>query len=95
MEFKDVVMQTVRDKGVHREKVPEEKIDELIDLIRFAPSALNLQPWRIKVVSDQKTRDALAPALFGQPQAVNCSHLYHSLREHGHGRCDWRKQTNP
>jgi nitroreductase/dihydropteridine reductase len=75
MEFRDVVMERYATKTFTGEKVPEQKIDELIDLIRFAPSALNLQPWRIKVVSDQKTRDALAPALFGQPQAVNCSHL--------------------
>jgi nitroreductase len=57
------------------QKVPEDKINELIDLIRFAPSALNLQPWRIKIVSDQKTKEALGPAMFNQPQAVNCSHL--------------------
>jgi nitroreductase / dihydropteridine reductase len=75
MEFKDVVMQRYATKAFTKEKVPEDQINELLDLIRFAPSALNLQPWRIKVVSDQKTRDDLAPAMFGQPQAVNCSHL--------------------
>lgn len=75
MEFQDVVAERYATKAFTGQQVPEEKIAELIDLIRFAPSALNLQPWRIKVVSDQKTRDALAPALFGQAHAVNCSHL--------------------
>jgi nitroreductase / dihydropteridine reductase len=75
MEFKDVVMQRYATKAFTDQKVPEEKIDELLDLIRFAPSALNLQPWKVKVVSDQATRDQLAPAMFGQPQAVRCSHL--------------------
>jgi nitroreductase / dihydropteridine reductase len=75
MEFKDVVMQRYATKVFTKEKVPEDKINDLLELIRFAPSALNLQPWRVKVVSDQKTRDDLAPAMFGQPQAVNCSHL--------------------
>jgi nitroreductase len=75
MEFRDVVMKRYASRAFTDQKVPENTINELLDLIRFAPSALNLQPWRIKVVSDQKTRDELAPAMFNQMQAVNCSHL--------------------
>jgi nitroreductase / dihydropteridine reductase len=75
MEFKDVVMKRYATRKFTDQKVPEDKINELIDLIRFAPSAINLQPWRIKIVSDQKTREALGPAMFNQPQAINCSHL--------------------
>jgi nitroreductase / dihydropteridine reductase len=75
MEFKDIVMQRYATKAFTDQKIPEEKVEELLDFIRFAPSALNLQPWRVKVIGDQKTRDQLAPAMFGQPQAVHCSHL--------------------
>lgn len=75
MEFKDVVTKRYASRAFTDQKVPEETINELLDLIRFAPSALNLQPWRIKVVRDQKTRDELGPAVFNQMQAVNCSHL--------------------
>jgi nitroreductase len=75
MEFKDVVMKRYASRAFTDQKVPEATINELLDLIRVAPSALNLQPWRIKVVSDQKTRDELGPAMFNQMQAVNCSHL--------------------
>ena len=75
MEFKDVVMKRYASRSFTDQKVPEDTINELLDLIRVAPSALNLQPWRIKVVSDQKTRDELGPAMFNQMQAVNCSHL--------------------
>ena len=75
MEFKDVVMQRYAAKAFTDRKVPEEKIDELLDLIRFAPSALNLQPWKVRVIADQATRDRLAPAMFGQSQAIRCSHL--------------------
>ena len=75
MEFKDVVMKRYASRAFTDQKVPEDTIKELLDLIRVAPSALNLQPWRIKVVSDQKTRDELGPAMFNQMQAVNCSHL--------------------
>jgi nitroreductase/dihydropteridine reductase len=44
-------------------------------MIVLAPSALNLQPWKIKVVADQKTKDELYPATWEQPQVKTCSHL--------------------
>jgi nitroreductase / dihydropteridine reductase len=75
MEFKEIVTERYSARAFTDQKVPDDKIGELVDLIRFAPSALNLQPWRIKVVGDQKTRDELAPAVWDQKQAVHCSHL--------------------
>ncbi len=44
-------------------------------LVRFAPSALNLQPWKIKVVTDQKIKEQLRPIAFDQEQVTTCSHL--------------------
>lgn len=55
--------------------VPEEAIRELLELVRFAPSAINLQPWRIRVVTDPATKEQLQPAAFDQPQVTTCSHL--------------------
>ncbi|MCU0630675.1 MAG: NAD(P)H-dependent oxidoreductase [Methanoregulaceae archaeon] len=75
MEFKDIVLQRYAVKKFNGKAVPEEKINELIELVRFAPSALNLQPWRIKVVTDQKLKDLLRPAAFDQEQVTTCSHL--------------------
>ncbi len=75
MEFKEIVTQRYATKQFTSVKIPEERIRELIELIRLAPSALNLQPWRIKVVGDEKTKAALAPAVFGQQHAIVCSHL--------------------
>jgi nitroreductase len=45
-------------------------------MIRFAPSALNLQPWKINVVTDQKVKEELNPAAFNQEQVTICSHLF-------------------
>ena len=75
MEFKDIVMQRYATKKFDGKKIPEEKIHELIELVRFAPSAINLQPWKIKIVTDQKLKDQLKPAAFGQEQVTTCSHL--------------------
>jgi nitroreductase len=68
-------MQRYATKKFDRKKIPEAKINELIELVRFAPSALNLQPWKIKIVTDQKLKDQLKAAAFGQEQVTTCSHL--------------------
>ena len=75
MEFKDIVMQRYATKKFDGKKVPEAKMKELYELIRFAPSALNIQPWKIKVVTDQKVKEQLKPATYGQEQVTTCSHL--------------------
>ena len=43
MEFRDIVMKRYATKKFDGKKIPEAKINELIELIRFAPSAINLQ----------------------------------------------------
>ena len=75
MEFTDIVMQRYATKKFDGKKIPEAKINELIELVRFAPSALNLQPWKIKIVTDQNVKDLLKTAAFGQEQVTTCSHL--------------------
>lgn len=75
MQFKDIVMQRYAVKKFDGKTVPDEKINELIDLVRYAPSALNLQPWKIKVVTDQELKEQLRPAAFDQEQITSCSHL--------------------
>lgn len=75
MEFRQIVMARYATKKFDSKKIPEKKVDELLELVRFAPSALNLQPWKIKVVTDQKTKEQLKPAAFNQEQITTCSHL--------------------
>lgn len=75
MEFKDIVMKRYAVKKFDGRKVPEAKMKELFELIRFAPSALNVQPWKIKVVTDQRVKEQLKPAAWDQEQITTCSHL--------------------
>ncbi len=75
MEFRDIVMSRYATKKFDGKKVPEEKIKALIELAMFAPSALNLQPWKIKVVTDKGIRQELFPATYNQEQILTCSHL--------------------
>ena len=75
MEFADIVMSRYATKKFDGRKIPETKINELLEMVRFAPSAINLQPWKIKVVTDQKIKEQLKPAAFNQEQITSCSHL--------------------
>jgi nitroreductase len=75
MEFQDVLSERYAAKKYTGESVPEAKIDQLIELIRLSPSGLNLQPWKIKIVKDQETRDELFPVTGEQPSVTTCSHL--------------------
>lgn len=56
-------------------KVPAELFGKLQEIIRFAASSYNIQPWKVKVVTDQKLKDELMAASWGQPQIGTCSHL--------------------
>lgn len=75
MELKEIVMTRYATKEFDGKAIPEVKIDELLDMIRYAPSALNLQPWKIMVIQDQKLKEELLPATFNQGQITSCSHL--------------------
>jgi nitroreductase len=50
-------------------------LDELLELVRMAPSALNLQPWKIKVVDDPELKATLAPATGNPEMITTASHL--------------------
>jgi len=75
MQFAECVMQRYATKKFDGKKIPEKKVEELLDLVRFAPSALNLQPWKIKIVTDPKIKEELFRVSNNQEQVTTCSHL--------------------
>ncbi len=75
MEFKELLMSRYATKKFDGNKIDDSKIDQLFDMIRYAPSALNLQPWKVKVVTDTDTKKKLSEASMEQPQINTCSHL--------------------
>ncbi len=50
-------------------------MQELYEIIRYAPSGLNFQSWKIKVISDPDIKQRLLPVSWEQPQITTCSHL--------------------
>lgn len=75
MQLSECVMQRYATKKFDGKKIPEKKVEELLDLVRFAPSALNIQPWKIKIVTDPKTKEELQAVSNNQEQIATCSHL--------------------
>lgn len=75
MEFQEIVMQRYATKEFDGKKVPDNKINKLLEIIRFAPSSYNIQPWKILVITDQKIKEKLSPASWNQKQITTCSHL--------------------
>jgi nitroreductase / dihydropteridine reductase len=77
MDFKTIVTQRYNAKKFDGSKIDDDRLRELFDLIRFAPSADNLQPWKIKVIGDRGMLDKLVPVTlpFNQERIKTCSHL--------------------
>jgi len=48
------------------DEIPEEHLNLMLEAMRWAPSAGNLQPWRFYVVKDREKRRELARAALGQ-----------------------------
>lgn len=58
------------------EKIPEEKIEQLKEIIRLSPSSINSQPWNFYFVSDEKTKQELADASYWNAGRIKeASHL--------------------
>jgi nitroreductase/dihydropteridine reductase len=76
MQFSEIVHARYAAKSFDGKTVPEATIDELKELIRFAPTSFNFQPWKAKIVSDEAAKAELAAAAYNQPQVTSCSHLF-------------------
>jgi nitroreductase len=48
--------------------IPRDDLEEILEVVRRAPSAFNLQPWRFVVVESAGARERLAAAAYDQRQ---------------------------
>jgi len=56
-------------------KVSDEDLNELLEVLRLAPSSWGLQPWKFIVVTNPELRKKLREHAWGQPQVTDASHL--------------------
>jgi len=62
MELRDALRTTFAAREFTADPVPDEVVARILDQARFAPSGGNRQGWRVIVVREQATKDALADA---------------------------------
>jgi nitroreductase len=56
----DVIMSRKSVRSYTEEAIPAEKVEVLLKAAMAAPTAMNVQPWRFVVVTDQEVKDKLA-----------------------------------
>jgi nitroreductase / dihydropteridine reductase len=62
-------------KRMNGQRVPEEKINTILEAIRLAPSSMGLQPYTVLVIEDEALKKQIQPVANNQPQIVESSHL--------------------
>lgn len=56
-------------------KISGAVIEELIEILRLAPSSFGLQPWKFLVIENRELRQKIQPLAWNQRQVTECSHL--------------------
>ncbi len=59
MNFLDLVKKRYSVRSFDQREIEKEKLDYIMECVRLAPSAVNFQPWRFVVISDNETLDAV------------------------------------
>ncbi|WP_419869190.1 nitroreductase family protein [Chryseobacterium sp. CT-SW4] len=62
-------------KAMNGQKVPQEKIDRILEAARLAPTSSGLQPFEILVITNQEVKEKIKSAAWNQQQVTACSHL--------------------
>ena len=62
-------------KRMNGQKVPQEKINTILEAIRLSASSMGLQPYNILVIEDPKLREKIKAVANNQPQITESSLL--------------------
>lgn len=57
-------------------KLSDSNLNNLKQAIQLAPSSYGLQPFKVLIIEDEKTRQKLSPVSWNQPQITEASHLF-------------------
>lgn len=57
-------------------KIPQDKIEQLLTVLRNSPSSVNSQPWHFYVIDNEAAKNKILPAIadFNQPRVTGSSH---------------------
>ena len=60
-------------KKMNGEKIPQDKLERILEATRLAPSSYGLTPYNVIVVEDQELKEQLVGACYGQTQLKDSS----------------------
>ena len=60
-------------KKMNGDKIPQDKLERILEATRLAPSSYGLTPYQVIVVEDQELKEQLVPACYGQTQLKDSS----------------------
>ena len=66
MELLDKLNWRYAAKAMNRQKAPQEKIDNIIEAIRLAPTSSGLQPFEVFVITNQEVKEKIRPIAWNQ-----------------------------
>ena len=75
MELLDKLNWRYAAKAMNGKKVSQDKIDNIIEAARLAPTSSGLQPFEIIVVTNQEVKEKIRPIAWNQSVITDCSHL--------------------
>jgi nitroreductase len=76
MELLDKLNWRYAAKAMNGNKVPQEKIDNIIEAISLAPTSSGLQPFEVIVITNQELKEKIRPISWNQSVITDCSHLF-------------------
>ena len=62
-------------KKMNGTAVPQDKVDQILEAARLAPTSSGLQPLKIAVITNPDLKQTLLTHAYNQSQVVDCSHL--------------------
>lgn len=62
-------------KRMNGQKVPAEKLENILDAIQLAPTSIGMQPFTVLIIEDPELKAKIAPAIYNQPQITEGSHV--------------------
>jgi len=71
LSVKDAIESRYSIRKFVQEPIPQEDLNEILNLAHLSASAWNLQPWRFHVVTDFNLKEKLQEAAFGQTQVTS------------------------
>ena len=75
MELLEALKWRYATKRMNGQKVPEEKLNRILEAIQLAPTSMGLQPFSVIVVEDENVRKKISEKANKQPQVLEGSHL--------------------